>query len=178
MWFGLTIDLYILYDFLIFMRLLKGDEEKRAMFFLEECVKTAQDATCLRLKCGSVIAYDGEIIGRGFNSPASESQRRCLNSKDMYDKKVTDKTCCVHAEQRAIKDAIGNDKTKLKGSRIYFMSIDDKGKGKRSGDPYCTICSKDALDEKIKEFVLWHKKGICVYDTEEYNDLSYAFNQK
>jgi hypothetical protein len=37
---------------------------------------------------------------------SQENQRRCSNDKDKYNKKVTDKTCCVHAEQRAIMNAL------------------------------------------------------------------------
>jgi len=31
------------------------------------------------------------------------------------------------------------------------------------------------LDIGIKEFVLWHEKGFCVYDTDEYNVLSFGY---
>jgi len=34
-----------------------------------------------------------------------------------------------------------------------------------------------ALDVKIAEFVLWHKEGICVYNTEEYNQLSFEYSE-
>lgn len=96
-----------------------------------------------------------EIIGSGFNSPPQdiEEQRRCSYSKDSYHKKVTDKTCCVHAEQRAIIDALRKNSDKLSGSRLYFVR----------------------LDVGIVEFVLWHDEGVCVYDTKEYNELSFQF---
>jgi hypothetical protein len=47
----------------------------------------------------------------------------------------------------------------------------------KSGKPYCTICSKSALDIGIKEFVLWHEDGICAYDTAEYNLLSFDYQE-
>jgi hypothetical protein len=34
-----------------------------------------------------------------------------------------------------------------------------------------------ALDIGIKNFVLWHEKGICTYNTEEYNSLSFDFKE-
>ena len=34
-----------------------------------------------------------------------------------------------------------------------------------------------ALDVGIAEFVLWHEKGVCVYDTKEYNELSFQFGK-
>lgn len=159
------------------MRYLSGAEEKEAMKFLEEAERAAQNSTCLRTKCGSVIIKNGKIIGVGFNSPpfGLESQRRCENQKDGYHKKVTDKTCCVHAEQRAIMDALRRNPKELKGARLYFVRLGGDGKKAPSGKPYCTICSKMALDVGIAEFVLWHKKGICIYGTEEYNDMSYEY---
>ncbi|MFP4568341.1 MAG: hypothetical protein ACLFN8_05345 [Candidatus Woesearchaeota archaeon] len=160
------------------MEYLSGFDEKKALEYIAEAVTVARGATCLRSKCGSVIVYSDEIIGRGFNSPPRdvEGQRRCSYSKDVYDIKVTDKTCCVHAEQRAIMDALKNNPEKLVGSRLYFIRLDDSDEPSRAGAPYCTICSKMALDVGISEFVLFHDKGVCVYDTKEYNDFSFNFN--
>lgn len=160
------------------MRYLSGEEEKEAIEFIEHATEIAKKATCLRHKCGSVIVKDNNIIGRGFNSPPNnlETQRRCSANKDEIHKKITDKTCCVHAEQRAIMDAMKNNSNKLNGSTLYFMRIDEKGKMTKAGKPYCTICSKMALDCGVKEFVLWHDEGICVYDTEEYNKISYEYD--
>ena len=159
------------------MRYLIGDEEKKALEYIAKTAEVATCATCERSKCGSVIVQQDEIIGSGFNSPPQniEDQRKCSNSKNSYHKKVTDKTCCVHAEQRAIMDALRKNPDRLSGSRLYFIRLDGDGKPSRSGEPYCTICSKMALDVGIDEFVLWHEKGVCVYDTKEYNTLSFKF---
>lgn len=161
------------------MRFLEGHENEEALKFISLCVSVAKKATCSRSKCGSVIVNDGEVIGEGFNSPPGnlESQRRCSIKKNEYDLKVTDKTCCVHAEQRAIMDALKNNSGKIVGSRLYFVRLDEEGNISFAGKPYCTICSKMALDSGVKEFVLYHEKGICVYDTEGYNDLSFGYNQ-
>ena len=88
---------------------------------------------------------------------------------------MTDKTCCIHAEQRAIMDALSKNPIKLIGSRLYFIRLDDKDNTSKAGEPYCTICSKMALDVGISEFVLWNDKGVCVYETEEYNILSFQY---
>lgn len=159
------------------MKYLSGYEEKKALEYIAKATKVAQNATCKRSRCGSVIVQLDEIIGSGFNSPPKniEEQRRCSSSKDLYHKKVTDKTCCIHAEQRAIMDALRKNPDKLSGSRLYFIRLDDNGNPSKAGAPYCTICSKMALDVGIKEFVLWHDKGVCVYDTREYNTLSCQF---
>ena len=159
------------------MKFLSGDEEKEAINYLNQTVLVAKNATCQRSKCGSIIVNLNQVIGEGFNSPPHdiENQRRCSLSKDYYDKKVTDKTCCVHAEQRAIINTLRKNSEKINGSRLYFIRLDENGEPKRSGEPYCTICSKMALDVGISEFVLWHEKGVCVYDTEEYNTLSFNY---
>lgn len=146
--------------------------------FLHQAAQAAQKATCLRRSCGSIIVKEGEVIGEGWNSPPrdDESQRRCTHDKDDFHKKVTDKTCCVHAEGRAIYDALAKHPDKIRGSRLYFTSIDDEGNILLSGKAYCTICSKAALDVGISEFVLYREEGFCVFDTLEYNDLSFAYD--
>lgn len=161
------------------MRYLSGEEEKKTMEYFNKTTEVALNATCFRDRCGSIIVKNDEIIGTGFNSPPAnkESQKRCSLSKDSYHEKVTDKTCCIHAEQRAIMDALRRDPDKIVGSRLYFIRLDDKGKKTRAGKPYCTICSKMALDVGVAEFVLWHEEGICVYDTDEYNKLSFQYRE-
>lgn len=47
-----------------------------------------------------------------------------------------------------------------------------------AGQPYCTHCSRLALDAGIAEFVLWHNEGIAVYPTDEYNNLSYRYKEE
>jgi hypothetical protein len=33
------------------------------------------------------------------------------------------------------------------------------------------------LDVGISEFVLWHEQGITIYDTDEYNNLSFWYDE-
>ncbi len=162
------------------MRYLSGNDAEEAMHYLNLAAGIAEKATCERHKCGSIVVAEGKVIGTGFNSPPADlgSQRRCSYSKDSYDKRVTDKTCCMHAEQRAVFDSLKNNPGKINGSRLYFIRLDEDGGMAKSGEPYCTICSKTALDCGIKEFILWHEAGICAYDTGEYNTLSYNYRDK
>ncbi|MBO4517078.1 hypothetical protein J5751_06735 [bacterium] len=53
-----------------------------------------------------------------------ESQRRCTCDKKSYDFKVTDKTCCIHAEQRAMFDALRNHPNELIDSELFFIRLD------------------------------------------------------
>lgn len=159
------------------MRYLSGEEEKKALEFIAQATEIALQSTCERDHCGSIIVWDDEIIWTGFNSPPGhqEDQRRCSCDKSLYNKKVKDTTCCMHAEQRAIMNTLIDNPDKIIGARLYFIRLDDKGNPSRAGKPYCTICSKMTLDAGIKEFVLWHEDGVCVYDAGEYNTLSFAY---
>ena len=161
------------------MKTISSEEEQSALEYIKEAVQLAKKSTCRRSNCGAVVVKDNLIIGKGWNSPPGEkqTQQRCFHAKESYHGKVTDKTCCVHAEQRAIMDALKRSPTKIAGSRLYFIRVDEQGKPARAGKPYCTLCSKMALDAGVREFVLWHKEGISVYNTEEYNQRSFEFNE-
>lgn len=156
-------------------RILVGRERKESEIQFLKTIEIAKNATCLRWKCGVRIIKNGLTIGEGFNSPPGnlESQRRCLEDKKNYWEGITDKTCCIHAEQRGVVDALIKNPGKLEGSILYFMRLDLEDNFLYAGDPYCTICSKFVLDSGVKEFVLWHKEGIFSYETEFYNDISF-----
>ncbi len=161
------------------MRILTWKEHELAEKYMKEAAKVAELATCERSKCWSIIVKDWNIIWKGFNSPAKnlESQRRCTCDKNSYHRKVTDKTCCIHAEQRALFDALRNNPDKLGWATLYFMRLDKNNQPSKSWKPYCTICSKSALELWIKEFVLYHEEWITAYNTEEYNLLSYQYDE-
>lgn len=161
------------------MRILSGNEAKLAEGYLSAALAEAERAICARARCGSVVVSEGEIIGRGFNSPPRglESQARCRRDKAEYDPKVTDKTCCVHAEVRAILDALRHFPDRLSGSTLYFSRFSASGLPEPAGEPYCTLCSKLALDAGIATFVLQHTSGATAYGTEEYNDRSFAYRE-
>ena len=107
------------------MYYLSSEEEKIAENYIAQAAIIAMEATCERSKCGSVIIKNDKVIGVGYNSPPYnlESGRRCGCNKESLDFKVTDKTCCVHAEQRAIMDALRNYPNEIKGSRLYFVRL-------------------------------------------------------
>ena len=148
--------------------------------YFEAAQTIAQQATCTRARCGSVVvAKDGTIIGRGFNAPPNndESQRMCKVVLDKSIKQNNDKTCCVHAEWNAILDALKHHPTEVEGSSLYFMRVNDIGEFTEAGEPYCTVCSRLALQSGIKTFGLWNG-GPQIIDTKDYNQKSYAYFQK
>jgi hypothetical protein len=162
------------------MKFIENEQEKIvAEKFVEQAKVEAKKATCQRAKCGAIIVSNGEIIGRGFNSPPcdSEDERRCEIKKNEYDQKVTDKTCCVHAEQRALMDALKTHADKLKGSKLYFSRFYSNGEQRFLGGEiqlYCTVCTKMMFDVGIEEFILPHQNGIAVFSRKEY--LKDSFN--
>jgi deoxycytidylate deaminase len=145
--------------------------------FFKEAQQEALQATCNRARCGSVIvAKDGTIIGRGFNAPPNndESQRMCDVELDKTVKQNNDKTCCVHAEWNAILDALKNCPEKIAGSTLYFMRVNEEGGFTEAGEPYCTVCSRLALQSGIETFGLWNN-GPQMIDTDAYNQKSYSY---
>src|SRR3989344_2364450 len=159
-------------------------EKKRAEKYIEEAKTIAQKATCGRAKCGAVIVKDNEIIGTGFNSPpgSDENEKRCEVKKNQYDVKVTDKTCCMHAEQRAVMDALRNHSDKIKGSKLYFSRFYPDWRQRLAGESEkvqlcCTICTKMMFDVGIEEFVLPHVGGIGVYAKDEYVKRSFGYGK-
>ncbi len=158
------------------MEFLIGEQEKEAVGWMSKAAQIAEKALCLKAKCGTVIVKDGEVIGSGYNAPPLDKEENRMCGKDFgVGKPKYDKTCCMHAEWRAILDALERNSEKLKGSRLYFTRVDESGKIKKSGKPFCTVCSRMALDADIEKFVLWHEEGMCEYPTGEYNVSSYAF---
>ncbi len=158
------------------MRTLYGTDADYAKRWMTVALAVAAKAKCLKAKCGTVIVADGQIIGEGYNAPPldREEHRVCLETFPTGKPKY-DRTCCIHAEWRAILDAAKRHPLSLPGSQLYFARLGDDGAMAFSGQPFCTVCSRLALDNGIVEFLLWHEQGITAYETGEYNRLSYAY---
>lgn len=157
------------------MEILKDSETLR--YITKQLIDIAQRATCKRSKCGSIIVTgDMGIIGAGYNSMPCNEVAECFKD-NLAPTFKSDRTCCIHAEQRAIMDAMkGRWRDQLKGSTLYFIRLDENDKPTHAGKPYCSICSKMALDTGISKFVLWHEQGWTSYDTKEYNELTFQYS--
>ena len=148
--------------------------------YFQLAAEEARIATCTRARCGSVIITDkGEVIGRGHNAPPleDEQQQMCDKEWDLSIKPKYDTTCCIHAEWNAILDACKHAPEKMSRSTLYFMRIDDEGDFTNAGDPYCTVCSRLALQSGVACFALW-SEGEQIYTTAEYNKKSYEYHRK
>ncbi len=158
------------------MEYLKDQQEQEAIEWMNKAAEAAKQALCLKAKCGTIIVKDGEIIGMGYNAPPLDKEENRMCGKEFGPGKPKyDRTCCLHAEWRAIMDALQKHSDKIKGSKLYFTRMDENGQIKKSGKPYCTVCSRIALDAGIDKFLLWHEEGICEYATDEYSRLSYEY---
>ena len=159
------------------MRRVEASAAEAIRPYFAAAAEAAKRAKCRRALCGTVIVKDGQIIGSGYNGPAfdDEANRTCDNLYDLSLKPKYDKTCCTHAEWRAILDACKSNPDKITGSTLYFMRVDGAGEFTDAGDPYCTTCSRLALESGISEFGLWNQDGADMYDTAEYNQKSYEY---
>lgn len=161
------------------MEYLKGQQEKEAIQWMNKTAEVARRALCLKAKCGTVIVRDNEIIGQGYNAPPLDKEENRMCDKEFgLGKEKYDQTCCMHAEWRAIMDASKRNPEKLNGSKLYFTRVNESDQIKKSGKPFCTVCSRMALDSGIEKFVLWHDEGVCEYQTGEYDNLSYQYTEK
>lgn len=94
-------------------------------FFMREAISLARSAECLgEVPVGAVVVRDGEIIGRGFNSPIGES----------------DPT--AHAEIAALRDAARNlANYRLPGCEL-FVTLEP-----------CAMCAGAILHSRIARVV-------------------------
>lgn len=146
-------------------------------YYFEKAAEQARHAKCYRAKCGSIIvSTGGQIIGSGYNAPPlnDESQRYCNAEFNLTDKPKYDKTCCVHAEWNAIINCLKENANKIKGSTLYFMRVDENGNWTDAGQPFCTVCSRLAMEAGVAYFALWVNNEPKIYPTDEYNKVTYS----
>ena len=159
------------------MQRISSDRARQLRRYFQIAAKAAKHSTCHRAHCGAVIVKDTVVIGSGWNSPPleDEMERTCGASWDYSLKPKYDKTCCVHAEWRAILEALKQHGAESEGSTLYFMRIDEHGNFTDAGRPFCTVCSRLAREAGINYFALWNDQGVDLYTTHEYDLASYAF---
>jgi deoxycytidylate deaminase len=157
------------------MKVLSGIDKKKASEYMLIAAEEAKKSPCFRSLCGCIIVNKNKIIGKGYNGPPlGKPLEKCIKN-DLPLNFPSDKNCCMHAEERAIIEAFKHNAPLVQDAKLYFTRVDNQGKIQFSGKPFCTICSKMALDAGIKEFLLWHEDGITSYETDEYNTLSFQF---
>lgn len=154
--------------------------KKTNEYYFEKAAEQARLATCTRAKCGSVVvSKSGKILGAGYNAPPlnDETQRRCEAIMDLSIKTKYDKTCCIHAEWNAIINALKQYGKKINGATLYFMRIDEKENWTDAGEPFCTVCSRLAMQSGLSYFALWVDGKPKIYDVGDYNSKTYDYYQ-
>lgn len=141
--------------------------------FIDLAAAVALQSTCARKRCGSIIVVNETVVGSGFNSPPPDTPHRCLTVKASLAHPRADRTCCVHAEQRALFCFADWPTWPNQKPRLYFARLDDAGKLAPSGHPYCTACSRLALDRGIHEWVMLTTEGIRVWPAALFDELSH-----
>lgn len=154
------------------------EEHTNAEKWLARAAEEMQTASCQRERSGAVIVDGNEtLIGCGRSGPPGKSavHQRCgVQPPANFS---SDASCCIHAETRALLDALDVNNKQLPGSRLYVVSSAPGGELRSSGKPSCTVCSKLGVELGITEFVLSHEDGITVYEAGYYNRLSFEYVQ-
>jgi len=130
----------------------------------------ARKSECKKSRRGVIIVNSGNIIGKGHNKVTLEKLCNPCIRKDIRSGNRVELCSALHAEQMAIMDKSGS----LKGSRMYHIALEN-GKIVYSGSPCCTVCSRMIYESGISEFVLLHKEGYTIYNTKEFNELSFDY---
>lgn len=142
--------------------------------FFISVINEAKKSTCHRSKCGSiVVSKSGLIIGRGYNSPPCDIKIGDCIKDSLPSGFRSDRTCCIHAEQRSIMDALRHFPDSIEASTLIFIRLDPEGNPLAAGEPYCTICSKFSYDAGVNLFCLYNGKDWDAYPTDVYNKLSF-----
>jgi deoxycytidylate deaminase len=138
----------------------------------------ARKALCLRASCGAIIVKDDRILGAGYNAPPRDdvSLRICTTTRPSMKKPKADRTCCVHAEWRALHEALRIHPNDVSGATMVFTRVDGKGQISLSSKPYCTVCSRLALDAGIDFWILQHADGARSYGATAYHQLSERYD--
>lgn len=163
--------------------------ETNWLYWFRAACNAAQDSLCLKSKCGAVLVaptlffekagdkalFEGRLLSAGSNGPPRNDVafRRCGETTPSKDHPKAGRTCCVHAEVRAL---LAIPRGRILGSTFYFARVDEKGVLLPSGRPWCTECSKLALDLGVKTWVLWHADGPAEYDAAHYDWLSNRYD--
>jgi pyrimidine deaminase RibD-like protein len=92
--------------------------------FLDLAADAARTATCLRSSCGAVVVGRGVVLGTGSNSlPGGCAPTLCLKESGSLGAGFkSDRTCCTHAEVRAITNALKGC-ADVSGATVYFTRV-------------------------------------------------------
>ncbi|MDB5478510.1 MAG: hypothetical protein JWM96_1005 [Alphaproteobacteria bacterium] len=158
--------------------ILTGAELLQAQAWLEQAAIIARKSHCCRRRCGSILVdRTGNILAAAENKlPGKPGQAEIhCNPYQLHEDFKSDKGCCIHSEERLVMQALAEGKD-FAGSTLVFTSVDEAGQRLQSGRPYCTICSKIALEAGVNWWILEHEEGIIRYEAAAYNTISFSYS--
>lgn len=124
-------------------------------FAIEEAIEEARRSPCAKSKRGAVVFAEDRILGIGFNGQPTGFA--CTDSHACH------KHCamiCMHAEARAILDALTSPPTYPRSvpRELVHVKVSD-GKLATSGGPSCVQCSRLVVDQRIAGVWLYEVKS-------------------
>jgi len=140
--------------------------------YYAEALAEADKSPCCKGKAGAIVFRNDMVLGRGYNRPplnmpVASCEKEEIPVPNFYG------TCCLHAEDLALEDAlINHGRQALVDSAIIFARKSIDGTELYAKEPSCYECSKKALDKGLSWFVLRHEHGMVAYNTFYYNELS------
>lgn len=126
--------------------------------YINECWELASNSDCKKMKFGSVIVIEGNIIGRGYNHVAHPSLNDLCNPcirQGVLSGTRAELCTAIHAEQAAIIDAHKNTRN-LSEATLYVAGINSDGSRFVKDSPffYCTVCVRLIAGEEIDRIVV------------------------
>lgn len=146
------------------MRILESQEVEELFSVFGTAVSEATLSPCAKSRRGAVVFKDGQILGKGNNSPKDDKfciPPICYPICSEY---------CDHAEANALKDAISKGRD-VEGASMFHIKV--KGRAPVvSDDLSCLKCSTLVCEANIGEFILYQSSGFVAYPTEEFDKLT------
>ena len=154
------------------MRCVTDEKEiKEIERYMNIAAEASLKSECRKSKRGVILVNNGMILSDGYNTPLLPEL--CCARENIHDNRAIDLCSALHAEEMAILNA-AKCTCMIQGARLYHIQTKN-GEIKPSGNPSCTQCSKSIYGAGIAEVVLLHEKGYAIYDSKEFNELSFKY---
>ncbi|MFA5176430.1 MAG: hypothetical protein WC413_04210 [Candidatus Nanoarchaeia archaeon] len=157
------------------MEIINSNDIKK---YIEICTSIAKLSKCKKSKRGVIIVdFYGNLISQANNLPVGvDICDPCLRT-NLEGGTHLELCRAIHAEDYAIQSALRNNPSKIKNSTLYHVKLDKGGEvSKFPGDPSCTSCSRIILLNEIKDVFLCGRLESYLYNSNEFNNLSYQFH--
>jgi deoxycytidylate deaminase len=151
------------------------DEKQRDSYmgYFELAAEEALKSFCRKSYRGAVLIKKEQVIGRGYILPTIFDHCDPCIRENIRDNSRQELCSAIHAEQMAVMHALQRGEKRLSGALMVHVKVKN-GVIVPSGKPSCTICSRLIQFYDI-HVALLHKKGIAIYEPDEFNKLSFEY---